>query len=181
MWEQTSQWLAFVGLSFDAVGFGVLAYDLLPEYQLQSRLKKLKVTRNHLDDVPNGTLGKPPFHTGDVPWSIVPGPARDKLIDQHSERLKTEGTRLLWYGCANTLNKISQEAYKRSETTVIFDTNAEFDSEEVNEKICQIELELGSQLERISFRTRPPVVVGIYLIVVGFILQMIATFPMWSV
>jgi hypothetical protein len=51
-----SGWVALAGLLTDAVGFALLAWDILPEYRANRMVRRLEASERYAADVPDGTV-----------------------------------------------------------------------------------------------------------------------------
>ncbi len=143
------QWLIVAGLISDIIGFGILAWDLLPEYRLYVLEKRADFSHRNAAD----SAGRPPPE--------APG-----------LRAAEQAIRILRVG---DVERVRRSLHLRASKFAGRTEN--ISPVDVAKSRLEVETALAARRASLGGRYRPPIGLGAGLVFLGFILQIVGSWP----
>ncbi len=171
-------WWSAIGLIVDIAGFGVLTWDLLPEYRLNRRRRALEAVEKRVERI-NVAIADQKSAMFEA-WSSQQAPpvrgalkAQARKVDAYRNTIDTEvGPQWhdSWESVALQVRRIG--ALKAPVAERQGEQRHDVYSWDL---IRKAQASLEKDASKLIGRRRPPPMLGIWLIVAGFILQLIGT------
>ena len=156
----SANWLSVAGLFADMAGVGILAWDLFPEYRLFKARRFLASARENAKEYV-ALCNVPSERSPDEPFAA-------ERAEHHRFRLRNS----LLMARADILMATSYLRLEPEKSA----WRAENPSEQLFKRISALEMEEG-QRRLAASDVRAPIGFGVFLILVGFALQIVGSLP----
>jgi hypothetical protein len=160
-----SSWIVIAGLALDLIGVAILAIDLLPEYWARSRLRSL---RRQLDALKARSRVRLPVHPPIEPEDDVERRLNELALAAAENRRAIDELRLRIVQHDLAEIGVNPRALRASDGTL------------ERQAVAAVLADAHAALEdrvRFNNRWRSPIGLGIAAILIGFLLQIIGTWP----